>query len=244
MPLITIGIQQQKQAASAGFKLYPGLPGFTADVQYGDEFKRDDLTPTDAYQLYTVNVNGTGTATIGNDGVLLLDTSNTIGNDVDVRTTGYAFTPDSNEPTNFHSQYILEIRLALLQTADTEAFVGFVFGDALSALPVNTTIHMGLEFDASGDANWQFVDANGTTKNTNDTGVAASTGAISLKITWRDANDATMEILNGSGVSQSSRIVTALDMSNIAGLQIHCFIQTEGAAVKTVRIEGWRIQAT
>jgi len=241
MGLFSPDILQQQKAATAGVQAYPKLSAAIPDATIADLFDRETLTPTGAYTLYTVASNDSnGTAAINNATELLLTTdSSAIGDDVDVRVSGVSMirTPDLAIPFDSEkSRAVLDIRIKLNQTADTEAFIGIVNqASALTALPT-TASHVGIQFDKSGDDNWTFTSANGAQVTTDST-VAATTTAFKIRITWTGNNAATVQIFDTDFVTVlATETVTSIS-SQVQHL--HFFLQTEATAAKEMDIQSW-----
>jgi len=83
MPLISIGIGKQRQSATAGTFIYPQILQNYAGFRCGDNFKRPNLTPTNAVALYDTAVADSGTVTMtGNS--LRLNSNTTLNGEAGV----------------------------------------------------------------------------------------------------------------------------------------------------------------
>lgn len=245
MPLITIGLLQQQQAASSGIKVYPAITQALKDSTMQDQFLRETLTPTDAFLLYTTAVTGTGTATIDAEfNQLKVRSSATIGHDVDTRTSGLNY---FRKPTFIDNRSRLELDIIFQggETTSSEGFVGLLnVAGAITALPT-TVVHLGLFWDVSvtGD-DYLLSSANGTTQVTTATGVGLAS-FVRLNISWTGDNAGVLTLFSGSNfdVSEATQTVTSLS-ANDWGAFLHFFIQSEAASTRTVVIEEWRAKWT
>lgn len=241
MPLFTTSIQNQEQAASAGAIYFPTPPDLAQFKTYGDEFNRETLVPTDAYLLYTTAATGTGTAAMSLARRVRLTTSAVAGDDVDVRTSGFSFCRVAKF-TDKRSIMEFNIIFALVQTADTEVFIGLDDdGGAITALPT-TGIHLGIQYDASASANW-FTTSSGGSQTTEDTSTATSTALVRLRIIINGNNSATMELYTGTGFTTLAYTDTVTSLAGDAQqLVLHFFVQTEAIATPSLDVYEWTVK--
>jgi len=239
MGLFSIGIQQQLQAASSGFSIYPAITGAVLDSRVADEFTRETLNTADGYQLYTTASTNGGTAVPSSLTELLLTTDTAISDDISVRTSGLSI----SRVSNLDSRSIISIKfnLKLGETTDTEGFVGIVStSSALTALPGNTR-SMGLKWDKSASDNFTLITSNGSAQATTDTSQALSTNSQNLTIQWTGNEIAT---LSGAelGVPYTNPTHTASSLNSGGnGYEVHAFLQTEANAAKTLTLVDWRV---
>ncbi len=230
---------------------YPYAPTFAKDVEYGDDFSRSTLTPTGSATLYTVGATGGGTGTIPsslNYRVLEVLTGATIGDETDVWTSAFAFRRGGNPSTAFMfnnvNSILFETYFQLGQTATTEAFVGLIAAQAtITAMPT-TARHIGIQFDASANANFFTTSSNGTTQVTEDTTQAANTSAFRMRIRYTGNNAATIELASVAGNVIYTDTVTALGNGDEFPWSPHFFCQTEAGAAKTLYGLSWRVLPT
>ena len=244
MPLISIGLLQQQQAAISSTHSQPTLPNIHQNWSFIDEFERDSLTPTDAYELYTVSANGAGTGTIQVSDRLRLLTGANIGDDVSVRCSGAVFRRVARDAAiDPRTTMIFNIIFAVGTATSNEMFIGIVNDvTALTALP--TTIgHMGMFVDQSAEANFRLSSGNGTTQIDTDSTEAVDTDTHRLQITWNGLNSGLIEYFSAlDDVSPLASVtVTSLGVNRAA---IHFFEQTEAAATRDLLVFDWSNRIT
>ena len=91
MPLVSIPVSQQVQAATSADSTFPQNPISRPGVRFTEKFDRETLTPSGAYTLYTTATTGAGTAVIAIVTALEMTTAAATGDDVSVRTSGLSF---------------------------------------------------------------------------------------------------------------------------------------------------------
>lgn len=215
-------------------------------ASFRDEFNREALTPTDAYQLYTTNVTGTGTATIILARTMRLAVSATIGHDVDVRTSGFNMSRVL-QGIDTRAQLELDaIFLTLNPQTDIEMFIGLIeTSAAITALPT-TADHFGIQINQSANANYRFSYGDGAAQTLVDTGVAIVGVDHKINMKWLSNTEVDMELFDGADQDNSlaTDSHTALTLANASSLQLHFFMSTEIAGAKSLDIAGWKVQAT
>lgn len=254
MPLFSISTANQQQGSQAGAYSYPQLGQVKKDTKIFDEFDRESLNPTNAYVFYTVAVTGTGTGAIAAGGLLSLQSSAVIGDDVSVRTSGLQFSRISTDPSNFEarSRCKFDFYFNNVVATDTEGFIGIIRStSALTALPT-TVRHLGVYWDTSAGANYMLTSANGTTQVTTDTGIAVGTTPTNpnrLEIVWNGLDSATINFYTGtSGSSYSTLVKTQTVTAFGAGVAatfentIHFFVQSEAIATTRLDIQNWKCE--
>jgi len=246
MGLFSPDIFLQQLAASSAVYSYPDVGQTKVDTILVDEFARESLNPTGAYTVYTATSNDSnGSVTFTNNNRLRLTTdSSAIGDDENVRSSGLGFGRIATSTiTDTRTQLLFRIVFNLVQTADTEMFLGIHDGaSALAVLPT-TARHMGVFADASAQANFILTSGNNSAQATADTGVALDTSTHRIDITHTGANAATIEFFDAvSGTTaDATQTVTAL---GLAAPELQFFVQTEAAAAKSLEIREWRIEAS
>jgi len=247
MPLVTIGLAQQQQAAASGIFAYPGIGSPKKSWKFIDEFNRLALNPTDAYELYTSA--GTGTEVITMNGqTLAMATGATTGNDASVRTTGMTFLRALlNDELDNRSALVFDYYFGTGGgPAGAEIFIGLVNDTtALTALPT-TARHMGVFVDRSVSTNYFLTSANGTTQTTTDTGITSATATDRMRITWIGNQTATIDFFDDPTTGASPTVtqtVTALNMNNLP-YTVHFFVEAEGNASEAIFIDDWSVDGT
>jgi len=244
MPLVSISIQKQLQAAATSIRLFPQTPNIINKWRFGDQFNRETLNPTNAVAIYTTAATNSGTATITSVAEeLSLTTDTATSDDVHVRTSESAF---ERVPIDLiyddRSSIVLDITFNVNATTSTEGFIGFLRGvSAITAIPT-TARHVGLNWDRSASANYFFTSANGTDQVTTDTGFVIKNTNARIRAIWTGNDTATIEyyVDDNSQSPDASESVTALGMEN-NNYELCLFIQTETTAARSLRVKEWQV---
>lgn len=251
MPIFTTPISSQNTSFQAGIHSYPNL---SQTQQYSislDEFLRETVTPTGAFQLYTTTALSTGAATIENQKQLLLTTAQTTNDYVGTRTSGASFNRNSvSTDIDLRSQMIMDIIFSIGQTTDTAFFIGWVDGNAaLTALPT-TARHFGIYCDTSVDNNFHFSSANGTSQVKTDTTLALTINQLRFNVQWTGADTAVMSLYSVTSGNVFSTLVSSVNVTsfyNGAGnraLEFNVWVKDlNNLATKLARCQGWKVQA-
>ena len=162
-------------------------------------------------------------------------TGATIGNDEGIRSSGKTLWRGKESVATV----TLTAVLTLAQTATTEAFIGIVdpLVLPLATMP-GTQRFAGLRYDASASANWFTNNGDGAANTTGDTGIAASTSEITLKMAWGASN--IIYSVNGS----TTNTITLNRPTEDRGYEIWMFLQTEANAAKTIYIDKVLVELT
>lgn len=250
MPSLTTTLQQQNQAASSGVKSFPTVGQMQKDGVFRDDFNRTSLIPTGGYELYTTGGTGTETISINQHRRMSLVTSGSIGDNASVFTSGLTFSRATwliDGRTNLEANIIFGPSTAI---TDLEMFTGLLNSASVQTGLPTTLHHMGVLLDQSNSDNYFLTTANGSTQVTQDTGVAVSSlGKVRLQILWNNLEGGTINLFNGANLDNlaSSLAVTAYDNGNNNkdfANPIHFFIETEGAAAKTMLVDEYSVRAS
>lgn len=244
MPLFTIPIQQQEQAAASSTFAYPQPSNQAKDWSFIDEISRENLAQSGAIVLYTTNLTGGGSAAMVSNSRIRLTTGATIGDDVDIRLADNSIFRTTTWP-EFDLRTIYEVDIIFRTTGtitDMEAFMGLIIGttDAITAMP-GTTVHLGIQIDRSASANWFLTSADGGTQTTTDTGVTiASATNYRVNLVQSGTNDAVLRFYDGTNLDtlQSTQTVTAIGTGH---MKSHFFLQTEAGVIKSIDLSEWKV---
>jgi len=245
MPLITIGLLQQQQAASAGYSIFPDLKGITKGAIYGDEFNRATLNPTNSIPIYTTDASNSGTAAMISKSLLRLTTDVNLNDHSKVTTQELAIrrvgvTPDTKIAMDFN----FFVRSGNNITS-AEYFFGVIGqGDTTDTLP-GTAAHLGVQYNDSASNNWFLTSADGTDQTTTDTGLAVAVAPqeVRLNILWTGDNSATLRLFDGDIFDNevASQTVTAFGEGQVI---LKAIVITETTAAKRVDFSQWNVQAS
>lgn len=244
MPLISIGLLQQQQAASAGVKAYPELTQMVQNSQVVDFFDRDTLNPTNAVAYYTSNITGTASVVM-TSGTVAIATGTTVASDVDVRIDGMLLSRASNF---IDGKGILNIDIIFAPSSavGNEFFLGILLQStqtALTALPT-TARHIGIRFDDSADTNYVLTSGNNSAQSTTTTGTAPVDGTrVRLNINLTGADAATATLFTGSNLDTEDTVHTVTSYHSGFAINgpsgIHFFLNNEGGVNEQINVDEW-----
>ena len=218
--------------AFTGIRWYPDVPIYEIGGRWGDHFGRGALSQSGGYVIWN-NFGGTLGFTTGTPrgSSVRMTTGAVIGNDSDLASDSIAAYRTMNSITTVRAT----IRATLVQTADTEVFLGLHDrtvnqAGAITALPT-TARHAGFILDASVSANWRRSTADGTTQSVTSSTTAADTSIHNFVITWTSGN-VNFDIDTTDIGSNTANLPADTDT-----LAPTLFIQTEAAAAKIMDID-------
>lgn len=215
-------------------KSYPEAPTFFKGWSWLDDFNRAALNMTNAPEIYAVGTTGTGSQTMINNSSVRLGTGATSLSDADMRTVFQITRANETDLFDARSSVVITQLIRLTAITDVEVFVGLIDQTAaMTALP-STENMLGVVVDRSTSANFLFIESDGTTPVSTDTGVAVDTANKIVRITW-NADGAIIELLNDSGEVLASRtVVNVPTISASRGMVLHAFVSNEAAAAKNL----------
>jgi len=255
MPITSLSIQQQLQAVQSGVWKYPRIAQVAKDAILSDEFQREDITPTNAFTLYT-SASNDGNATISLvNGLLRLITDNSAsGDDATTRSSGLAFSRVGRAvQLDARSQLEVDIIFQPKTTTNTEGFIGLLrSGSALTALPT-TARHLGLFWNRGTANDLLLTSGNNSAQATTSTGEAITDQAYRLNIIWNGDNSATLNLFDESTINNElfDNLIATQDVTSLADgaastleMELHFFVQTESTAAITLDVHEWRCKVT
>jgi len=245
MGLFGLGITEQQQASKAATKGYPQFGNIARFFTFHEHFNREALNLTDAAELYTSAVSGTGAVTMGNANRLVHTTGTTINSTATVRTSGLGMARTARAIDD-RSRIIIDIVFTISSgTASVEYFIGLLLSNsALTTVPGSNVRKIGLEVDTAVDGDFHLNSANASDEEDTDTGVTADTTTRLLRIDITGDNAATVTLFPGvddTAAADGTHTATSLGATSGNVFLLHTLAKTLDTASKVLDINEYSI---